>query len=81
MHGHSFESQWFLLIRSQEIKCQNKCQKHVNVGNPAKLIVINKPIYMSIENGFLWGLSQLTLETAILQKHSIMKGSFTEALI
>jgi hypothetical protein len=29
----------------------------------------------------LWGLSQLTLETAILQKHSIMKGSFTEALI
>jgi hypothetical protein len=26
----------------------------VNVGNPAKLIVINKPTYMSMENGSLW---------------------------
>jgi hypothetical protein len=37
---------------------------------------------MSMENGFLCGVySKLTLETAILQKHLIMKGLFTEAVI
>jgi hypothetical protein len=37
---------------------------------------------MSIENGFLCRIySKLTLESAILQKHLIMKGFFTEAVI
>jgi hypothetical protein len=43
MHADSFKNQWFLLMQSKEIKCPNQCQKHVNVENQAKLIVINKP--------------------------------------